>query len=60
MKNTKIISDKSRTGTVKLYYSPSQKAVYDTPGEDRFYLTDLINYNSPNQVEETVNFFMSL
>ena len=60
MKNLKEIAEKSKYGKVKLYYSIKENAVFDTPGEGRFYVTELINENGPEQIQKTVEFFMSL
>ena len=67
MKGLKTLSEKSkkivtrdRASWVKLFYSPSEDKVYDTDGEGRFFLTNLINENSPKDIEEAVRKMMAL
>lgn len=60
MKGLKKLSELSKHGRVKLYYSINNDTVYNTPGEDRFHLTDLIREATPKEIEETVRYFMSL
>jgi hypothetical protein len=60
MKNIQTVVKATQKGRTPLYYSPSTDTVYTEAGEGRFYLTDLLQPHTPDQVEETVNFFMSL
>ncbi len=67
MKGLKTLSEKSkkivtrdRASWVKLFYSPLEDKVYDTEGEGRFFLTNLINENSPKDIEEAVKKMMAL
>lgn len=60
MKNLKKISEISKSKTVSVFYSPKEDAVYNKPGDGRFYITDLINENTPQQIETMVKFFMAL
>lgn len=60
MKNTKQVSNESKKGITHLYYSIKEDAVYTEAGKDRWYLTDLIRYNTENEIEETVKRFMSM
>lgn len=60
MKNLKKISELSKKVKVSLYYSPKENAVYDEPGQGRFYLTDLIRENTPEKIKKTVEYCMSL
>lgn len=54
MKNVKQVSMRSKSGITPLYYSIKEDAVYTEPGTDRWYLTDLIRYNTEEEVIETV------
>ena len=60
MKNLKQIAERSRQGVTPLYYSIREDAVYSEAGDGRFYLTDLIRYNSEDEIAETVRYFLSL
>lgn len=60
MRNLKRLSEKSKTGRVKLFYSPKNKAVYDKPGNGRYFLTELIRENTPEEIEKTVKYFMAM
>ena len=64
MKNLKKLSDQTNFiilhGAVPLYYSIKEDAVYSEAGEGRFYLTDLIRYNTEDEIAETVRYFLSL
>ncbi len=64
MKGLKAVSKKTKginySSRVALYYSPSKDAVSTTAGEDKYYLTDLIRENTPQEIEETVNRFKRL
>ncbi len=60
MKNLKKLSKMSKKGKVSLYYSSREKAVFDAPGEGRFYLTDLIRENTPEEIRKTVDFMMAM
>ena len=63
MKNLKEVSDRSNFiklhGPLPLYYSVKEDAVFTEDGEDRFYLTDLIRFNDPEMIRETVRKFLS-
>lgn len=63
MKNLREMSHKTECcpalGTVPLYYSIKEDAVYSEDGEGRFYLTDLIRHNEPEEIEQTVRKFLS-
>ena len=37
-----------------LYYSFSEKEVYTNPGDGRFHVTNLINPNTPEDIEEVI------
>ena len=60
MKNLKTLSQKSSKGTTPLYYSIRENAVYSTPGDGRYHLTDLIRYNTEKEIERTVKRFMGV
>ena len=63
MKNLRSMSERTKKVSAReglpLYYSIKEDAVYDEDGEGRFYMTDLIRYNSPEEIEETVKIFLS-
>ena len=55
MKGLKRIADLSKTQRVSLYYSFEKDTVYDKPGDGRYYVTDLINENAPDDIKDAVN-----
>lgn len=57
---TKNIVQKDRYTWVKLYYSIEDKAVYDRPGDGRFYVTDLISENTPKDVQDAVEWWLRM
>lgn len=59
MKNLNKVSEATRKGVVSLYYSISEDSVYTRDGKGRYYLTDLIRYNTEDEIEQTVKQFMS-
>lgn len=58
MKNLETLARISAHRVTPLYYSPAEDAVYTEPGSGRWYLTDLIRKNSPQEIENTVRRFM--
>lgn len=60
MKRLDIVSEESKMGTTPLYYSIAEDAVYTTPADGRWHLTDLIRHNTEDEIEETVKRFMRL
>lgn len=60
MKNIEMVARISEHRITPLYYSPAEDAVYTEPGAGRWYLTDLIRKNSPQEIEDTVHRFMVL
>lgn len=58
MKNLETLARISAHRVTPLYYSPAEDAVYTEPGAGRWYLTDLIRKNSPQEIENTVRRFM--
>lgn len=60
MKGLKKLAELSQTERVQVFYDILKDTVYSTPGENRFYLTDLINPNTEKDIEETVKYIMSL
>lgn len=58
MKNLKMISDRTQTITpqtpIPLYYSIEKKEAYTNPGSGRFHVTNLINPNSPEDIQEVI------
>lgn len=60
MKNLSALSEMTKHGITPLYYSIKHDAVFPDPGDDRWYLTDLINYNSEEQIRQTVIRFMAM
>lgn len=57
---TKQIDQKDRCTWVKLYYSIEKQAVYDRPGDGRLYVTDLINVNTPKDVQDAVEWWLRM
>ena len=59
MKNLKEISQKTQAIDPKhpmpLYYSIKNKEVYTNPGAGRFFVTNLINPNQPEDIKEVVD-----
>ena len=67
MKGLKTISDKTQSINQKdpstlvyLYYSFKEDKVYDRPGLDRYFVTDLLNPHTPKQVEDTIKWWKTL
>ena len=60
MKGLKQVSNLSKTGKVSLYYSFASDTVYTEPGEGRCHVTELINENTPQDIENFVNFWKNL
>lgn len=58
MKNLKAVSNKSKSGVTPLYYSIRKDAVYTVAADDRYYITDLIRFNSEKEIENTVKKFL--
>ena len=58
MRNIKKVADKSKVVCpnmiLPLYYSIKNDAVYFQPGNDRFFVTNLINPNEPKDIIEAV------
>lgn len=59
-KATKTIVNRDKNTWLDLYYNIEKKAVYIEPGEGRYKLTTLINPQTEQDIEETVNYFMNL
>ena len=64
MKGLKAVSEKTKginySTRVPLYYNPTTDTVYTKSGEGRRHLTDLLNEHTPQEIKETVNYFMRL
>ena len=67
MKNIEKVSEMSknivtrdRSTWLPLFYSFGENAVYTIPGNDRFHVTDLINPNTPEDIENAVERFKNL
>lgn len=60
MKNTEKLAEQSRRRVTPLYYSAAEDAVYSEPGDRRWFLTELIRYNTPEEIERTVRRFMAM
>ena len=54
-KMTESIIQKDRSTWIPLYYSIREDTVFASEGEGRFFITTLINKNSPKDIEETVH-----
>lgn len=66
MKNAAKVSEKSknivtrdRSTWLPLFYSFKDDAVYTIPGNDRFHVTDLINYNTVEDISSAVTRFIN-
>lgn len=57
MENLKKVAEASKNGC-KLYYSIRENAVFTTEGEGRYFLTELIRENTPEEIQKTVYKFM--
>ena len=57
---TKSIVQKDRSTWVNLYYSIEKHTVYDRPGDGRLYVCDLINVNTPKDVQEAVEDWLKM
>ena len=53
-KKSQSIVQRDRETWVPVYYSIQKDSVSTTEGEDRYYVTDLIRPNSPEEIRETV------
>lgn len=51
---TKSIIQGDRSTWLSLFYSVSKDTVYTTKGDGRYHVTDLISYNTPTDIEITV------
>ena len=70
MKGLKALSEKSKKACVgetipigawiPVYYDIHKDTVYDKPGVGRFQLTSLIRYNTPEEIKQAVEKYMSL
>ena len=60
MKGLKRIAELSKIQIVPLYYSFEKDTVYDKPGDGRFYVTDLIRDNEPQDIVDAVNRWKTL
>lgn len=43
-----------------LYYSIVDNAVYTTPAQGRYYVTDLLRPNTPEEIETAVNRWLAM
>lgn len=59
-KATKNTSSSNRASWVKLYYSFDTDTVYTKAGEERFYVTDLINPQDGNDVRKAVERWLAM
>ena len=62
MKNLDMVSlltVSAREFNVPLYYSIREDAVYPYEKDGAYYVTDLIRFNAPKEIEQTVRRFMS-
>ena len=59
MKNLKTIAAKTQKITPRtplpLYYSITKKEAYTNPGAGRFFVTNLINPNQPEDIKEVID-----
>ena len=51
---TKRTTSTNRASWVSLYYSISEDTVYTEAGNGRYFVTDLINPNTTNEIQEAV------
>ena len=57
---TNRINQKDRSTWVTLYYSIEKDAVYSTPTDGAYKVCDLINRNTPKDIEDTVEWWKRL
>ena len=70
MKGLKALSDKSKKACVgnsipigqwiPVYYDIKKDTVYDKPGVGRYQVTSLIRDNTPEEIEQAVERFLSM
>ena len=67
MKGLKALSDKTqntrntdRSTWIPLYYSISKDTVYNKPVPNAYFVTDLINPNTPDDIKKAVQRFLSM
>ena len=60
MKNLKEAAERSKKGRTPIYYSYKDQAIYFEKGPGKFYVTDLIRENTPEEIEHTIRWWMSL
>ena len=59
IKNLPEVAGRSAWG-VKLYYSLEENAVYTEDGKGRWYVTEFIRKNTPEEIEQAVNRMLSM
>ena len=52
---SKSINSRDKSTWIELYYSFAHDSVHTKPGEDRFFVTYLINPNTPEDIRNAVN-----
>lgn len=57
---TKNIIQKDKSTWIPLYYSVVEDSVYMNPGDGRYFLTNLLNECTEEEVEESVHYFMNM
>ena len=60
MKNLAKVSEASKRGRVKVYYDIRKDAVFTQEGKDRYHVTDLIRFNTEEEIESVVNRFLGM
>ena len=60
LKNVEKVSEESRKGKTKLYINVYENALYTEPGTGRWYLTELIRYNTAEEIIDTVHRFANM
>ena len=59
-KKTKRIKSTDRSTWISLYYSISDKAAYTEDGVGRYFVTNLINENSPKDIQDAISRWLSM
>ena len=57
---SKLSKEASHENRVSVYYSIAYDTVYTEDGKGRWYITDLIRYNTPMMIKDAVKKYMDM
>ena len=64
MRNLNAVATETREirrgDRMSLYYSIANDAVYTTPAQGRYYVTDLLRPNTPEEIKTAVNRWLAM